>query len=402
MSGLSASVVIVSRDRPAELKKCLKALEFQTCASFELVVVHNETSKRGISDAIAPNIKQISFEPANISAARNLGISHAAGDIIAFIDDDAIAEPTWLSRLLEPFSDRNTAATGGFVRGRNGISYQWTAELLNSLGEATPIEVPQTTAIRGSTDQCLKTQGTNCAFRRDVLVEVDGFDENYHYYLDETDLNIRLGRAGKSVAVVPEAQVQHGFASNATRSANRAPKTLFEIGASSSYFLGKFRQGKEHLRTIRNTQHARLEGFLINGLLEPHDISKLMATLEAGFKEGENRELQATRIPHQPNDFLPFQETEPLPSHRFLTGPWLHRADLHRSAKASADQKIPTTLLLLSFTSWRHKRYFHANGYWVQTGGLFGKSDRFDPVFRLYRYRKRYRREIRDMQKTRP
>ncbi|MCB2152739.1 MAG: glycosyltransferase, partial [Rhodobacteraceae bacterium] len=59
--------------------------------------------------------------------ARNLGLAAAAGEIVAFIDDDAVPEPRWLARLTAPFADPGIAAAGGFVVGRNGISFQWRA-----------------------------------------------------------------------------------------------------------------------------------------------------------------------------------------------------------------------------------------------------------------------------------
>ncbi|HBN32130.1 MAG TPA: glycosyl transferase family 2, partial [Rhodobacteraceae bacterium] len=84
----------------------------------------------------------------------------------------------------------------------------------------------------GTEDLGIKTEGTNCAFRRAALIELGGFDPAYHYFLDETDLNYRLGLAGWKTAIVPLAQVHHGHAASENRSANQAPKTLFEVGAS--------------------------------------------------------------------------------------------------------------------------------------------------------------------------
>ena len=399
MSDLTASVVIVSRHRPAHLRKCLKALEFQNHLNFEVIVVGDGSCVDIVKRTRATFI---AFEDANISAARNIGISHASGEVIAFIDDDAIAEPTWLFRLLEPFSDLKVAAAGGFVRGRNGISFQWKGEVIDAAGTSTEMDVDGTTIVRGSKDHCVKTQGTNCAFRRDVLVVMGGFDENFRYFLDETDLNIRLGQAGHSVAIVPSAEVQHGFAANTFRTSKRTPKSLFEIGASLAYFRKKHELPADYLNNSLDEQRRRLVTFMVSGALEPREVDRLLATFQDGIKDGMARTEMPLRSLTKVGQFTPYRSDRNSDGCVFITGRRLDAKRLRVKAKDSADAGHPTTLILLSPTTWRHRRYFHEDGYWVQTGGVFGKSLRTDPPFRLRGYRKRLNREISLLNETRP
>ena len=95
----SVSVVVVSRHRPAALSLCLTALTLQDHPGFEIVLVADPGSV-GVRPDLP--IKRVRFDAANISAARNAGVMAAAGEVVAFIDDDAVAEPTWLSRLTAP------------------------------------------------------------------------------------------------------------------------------------------------------------------------------------------------------------------------------------------------------------------------------------------------------------
>jgi glycosyltransferase involved in cell wall biosynthesis len=94
--------------------------------AFEIVIVADQAGIAAVADhALGDQVKSVPFDTPNISAARNAGIAMAAGNVIAFIDDDAVPEPSWLTHLTAPFADPAVAASGGYVIGRNGISFQW-------------------------------------------------------------------------------------------------------------------------------------------------------------------------------------------------------------------------------------------------------------------------------------
>lgn len=75
---------------------------------FEIVVVANAKGLAAL-DGFKGKIKTVQFDDANISMARNIGIAHSAGEIVAFIDDDAVPEPTWLTYLITPFLEMRSA-----------------------------------------------------------------------------------------------------------------------------------------------------------------------------------------------------------------------------------------------------------------------------------------------------
>lgn len=161
------SLIIVSRHRLAALQRAVTAVRQLDHPLLELIVVADPAACAALAGLTA---KIIAFDAANISAARNLGIAQAAGDIVMFLDDDAVPEPTWASRLVAPFADPQVMAATGFVRGRNGISFQWQASEVDSLAQDHPLQVPQGPSLHaGSPGRAVKTQGTNCAFRRGVL-----------------------------------------------------------------------------------------------------------------------------------------------------------------------------------------------------------------------------------------
>ena len=63
--------------------------------------------------------------------------------------------------------------------------------------------------------------GTNVAIRRDCLLSIGGFDQEYAYFLDETDVNLRLVEAGWRLVSIADAEVHHKFSESHLRSADR-------------------------------------------------------------------------------------------------------------------------------------------------------------------------------------
>ena len=105
----AASVIVVSRHRAAALGRCLMALAQQDHPQIEVIVVADPEGLAA-SKATGLALKLVPFDEANISAARNLGLAAAGAPVVAFIDDDAVAEPTWISRLCAAFADPKVVA----------------------------------------------------------------------------------------------------------------------------------------------------------------------------------------------------------------------------------------------------------------------------------------------------
>jgi cellulose synthase/poly-beta-1,6-N-acetylglucosamine synthase-like glycosyltransferase len=354
-------------------------------------VVHNSSSQPGIEQAdIGKEIKTVLFDTPNISAARNLGIENASGEIVAFIDDDAIAEPTWLERLVAPFSDPKIVATGGIVRGRNGFDLQWTGEVVDDFGRPTPIELEETTVVVPKANSYAKTHGTNCAFLRTTLLEFEGFDENFHFFLDETDLNIRIGKAGGIVALVPGAEVHHSYSASHHRTISRAPKSLHEVGASTSYFLKKNDLPDQIIGDLITAQRERLNRFVVGGQLEPRDVKELLSTLENGIAAGRIRSQKPRSIAAQRSsnfrEFRPYSAPKTVKYVSCRRFPSRSKRRLATQIAASGDV---ATFMMFSWTAWRHRRRFHPDGYWLHLGGLFGKSYRDQKLFQFHSLKSR-------------
>ena len=388
MTDLPVSVIVVSRGRPETLKRCLLGISQLQYSPFEVIVVSDPDGIKAAEQMIfAETLKLIPFDEPNISAARNLGLENAAGEIIAYIDDDAVPEPQWLRHLVTPALQSDVAAMGGFVRGRNGISFQWKARSIDEFGESHDLDVDsrQITVLTPPKGRAIKTEGTNMAFRRDVLVQIGGFDPAFHYFLDETDVNMRLARAGHSTAIVPLAEVHHGFEANKTRSAARVPRDLFDIGASWAVFQRKHIPAADHAnqwKRLRQDQRKRLLRHMVGGGLEPRDVRKLMKRLDQGYKQGQSRAFGTPKMAAHPAvPFTPF----PSRSRKSVvvsTRPFRAQRDFRTAQKRVNNGEI-VTLYNLSRSAMFHKSWFDVSGMWIQKGGIFGKSDRKMPFFRM-------------------
>lgn len=392
---LQASVIIVSRHRPAALLRAITALRQQDHANFELIVVADPAAIAGV----AQDIKKIAFDEANISAARNLGLAVAAGDIVAFIDDDAVAEPTWLTRLTAPFGNLDVMASTGFIRGRNGISWQWRASDVDHLGQDHPFDVTDLT-LRGPTHRrAVKTQGTNCAFRTDALRAIGGFDPAYRFYLDEADVNLRMACL---TAIVPEAQVHHGYLASARRRNDRLPLTLFDIAASTAVFLRRHAPDEISPARLIAHQTQRLAAWQKAGKMTQGQVDDLLASMTLGWQNGLAQDLRGpTVLARNVADFLPLGGIGPRAGVVFAGRIW-SRKSLRKQAENAVSQGNIVTVICLSPTIRAHRVEFDAAGFWLQQGGIWGRADRSDPRIIWGRFSHRIAQEIARIRSVRP
>ncbi len=231
------SIVVSTTDRALPLRTLLRSLEHQTYSQFEVLVVVGPTHD-GTLDVLAEyasRVRVLRCPTANLSRSRNIGVRDARGEIVAFIDDDAVPSNRWLEQLARLFANPRLDATGGVVYAvhPNDSRVQHRLGAMSSLAEQQDVceswldnlaphaeglhrERHRFSAVEGR-QWLTRMMGTNMAYRRAALLSVGGFDEFYEWVFDESDLAFRQSDAGQIVHPVRECAVYHVPASSRNR-----------------------------------------------------------------------------------------------------------------------------------------------------------------------------------------
>lgn len=113
----TCTVVIVTRDRPTEVERCLRALERQDRTDFDVLVVDNAPATSETRELASRwGARYARERRPGLSRGRNLAARTGRSEVLAFLDDDSVPEARWLSTLLPEFDDPHVMAVAGGVR----------------------------------------------------------------------------------------------------------------------------------------------------------------------------------------------------------------------------------------------------------------------------------------------
>ncbi len=297
---MNVSVIINTYNRPLSLAQCLASLEVQTYSYIEVVVVDGPAgnSARNLCQSYGRPIKYIECPDTNLALSRNIGVRESAGDICAFIDDDATAHPKWLEAIVAGYSDKSVVAVGGYTFDASGTTYQSKAILCDYFGDAHSlldhrVVVALTQDSKAKHGLFPSLLGTNSSFRRQAILSIGGFDENFAYLLEETDLCARLWEHGGHIRTVPDAIVYHDHAISHIRSANNIQKSRYYPTRSKTYFCLKYAHKQVVVRDIEGyisqyLQRIKTYNHSYRALISAtaSEVSRLDAETDQGERDG--------------------------------------------------------------------------------------------------------------------
>lgn len=400
--GGDLSVIVPTRGRPRLLARAVKALGLQTLTGFELILVGDAPDLP--RPPAAARMLRLPCAEANVALARNIGAAAASGSVLAFLDDDATPEPGWLAALTAPFADPAVALAGGRARSWNGLSDEAHFTLIDGEARQHRIATAAEAAAHAGPERwltaprraglALSPLGAGHAARAADLAAIGGYDEGFAYHLEEADLALRLAAAGRDAVFAPSAEIQHLRAPSALRDGPRRPLCLERIGASGARFLARHappdRRASAAARMTRERAQA-LDALLLAGRIEPREARRLRQGFARGLVQG--AAMQRPAAPAPPAAALPAAptgapETVSRPASTLwrsvaLCGPAQGKAGLAPLADALAARGWIVTLIDLSPGFRPLRLRMTDEGWWLHSGGLWGRAERDGPRLRL-------------------
>lgn len=301
---LTSSVIVITRNRPEMVEPCMRHLTAQTRSPDQILVVDASTN----SDtrqliAVMEGVEYLYLAKGNhrMPDSRNLGIRHATGDVVAFLDDDSMAHPDWLEELMTCYDAPEVGGAGGRAIDAN----EPTLDDPTQVGRLTPdgCRIDNFNADPGHWLEVDRVRGCNMSFRRAVLLALGGFDAGYTgtNVNEASDMCLRVRHAGYTIRYNPKAAVDHLSAprEDLPRSPH-AIRTQYYVARNTAYLLMKngFRSplvlirlyGQEPLSALKKA--VATPGWYVWAWAAAHCLGKLSGTLAALARRRIDRTLQ--------------------------------------------------------------------------------------------------------------
>lgn len=207
--------MVVTHNRKELLAHCLHSIQNQVDAVYEVILVDN-ASTDGTVEFVHENYPNIKIINKNINSGfcegNNAGIRAARAPIVALLNNDAVVGPTFLRQLLAALEDHPDAAMAAckILQYENRTLIDKAGHLIYWDGQNRGRGMgEQDHGQYDRPEEVLWPDGCAAAYRRDALLAVGGFDEDFFAYADDADLGFRLRLAGHKAIYVPTAEVYH-------------------------------------------------------------------------------------------------------------------------------------------------------------------------------------------------
>jgi len=239
----NVSIIIPTFHRTESLFRLLKNLS-EIGFRGEVVVVEQEdrhaTEIVSLAKKLSLTISYVHMKHASTARAMNLGVAHASGEFILFLDDDVLGADGFVSHHLSNFTDPKIAATVGrcVTQGQTiEVKYTKTGRI-NWLGTFSD---GFSSTIRQEVDTVI---GCNACFLKEIYLTVGGIDEQFtgNALRLESDISLRIKKLGYKIVFDPQARVTHlREPSGGARKTEGRIQWYFDFFSNETYFYLKHR-----------------------------------------------------------------------------------------------------------------------------------------------------------------
>ena len=204
---IEVSVITLTFNRPDTLLRCLASLQRQTLGSDRFEVVLVDVSDEPVTAIVSEfddqlNIKHVKAENRGVAGNRNIGAGEASAPLLAFIDDDCIAYPDWLEKLLEAYGVHPGALIGG------GVANMHPSNAVSCAGQVITDAVDRRFNPPG--EPATFFPGLNFLAPRERFLDIGGNDETFgRLAAEDREFADRWLASGFEMFKQPEAIVIH-------------------------------------------------------------------------------------------------------------------------------------------------------------------------------------------------
>jgi GT2 family glycosyltransferase len=279
----AVSVIIPTRGRPDLIGRSVRAVLANDHPDFDVMVI-DQSDAPATGEVVTeiarsdPRLRYVHTMPPGLSRAYNVGARLTAAPILAFTDDDCVAQPDWVSSVARAFVAEPDAE---LLYGRVALP----SELAAAAGEVPVLPIARAERIDRRSGFRLYGMGANFAMRRQLLERIGGFDEILGgggplRSSQDFDLQYRAYLAGATVLLRPDVSVDH----YGLRSAAQWPATLRAYGVGDgAFYMKHVRCGDLRAASMLARRLARTATRQLRHLLDPSrpsQASYLRAVIE--------------------------------------------------------------------------------------------------------------------------